>query len=107
MGAAALGAVSALACYWFVGRIKHRLRLDDLDAIADAATAGAGIAWVPRWLVRERIRQGQLVELFAERPGYPYDVHAVWLQTPHVPRRLRVTGSICPAPRRRRAVHRV
>lgn len=29
VGAAALGAVAALACYWFVGRIKHRLKLDD------------------------------------------------------------------------------
>lgn len=29
VGAAALGAVAALFCYWFVGRIKHRLKLDD------------------------------------------------------------------------------
>lgn len=71
-------------------RPPHRLSFDDLDAIADAATAGAGIAWVPRWLVRERIRSGQLVELFAEQSGYPYEVHALWLQTPHVARRLRV-----------------
>jgi Amt family ammonium transporter len=28
-GAAALGAVAALFCYWFVGRIKHQLKLDD------------------------------------------------------------------------------
>jgi len=72
-------------------RPPHRLRLDDLDAIADAAANGAGIAWVPRWLVRERIRDGLLVELLPDQPGYPYGVHALWLQTPHVARRLRVT----------------
>ena len=32
-GAALLGAAAALGCYWFVGRIKNRLKLDDaLDA---------------------------------------------------------------------------
>ncbi|HEY5675249.1 MAG TPA: ammonium transporter, partial [Myxococcales bacterium] len=29
VGAAALGAAAALVCYWFVGKVKHRLRLDD------------------------------------------------------------------------------
>jgi DNA-binding transcriptional LysR family regulator len=72
-------------------RPPNRIRLDDLDAIADAAAAGAGIAWLPRWLVRERLRNGALVELFAGQPGYMYDVHALWLQTPHVARRIRVT----------------
>lgn len=28
-GAAALGTAAALACYWFVARMKHRLKLDD------------------------------------------------------------------------------
>jgi len=28
-GAAVLGAVAALVCYWFVGSLKHRLKLDD------------------------------------------------------------------------------
>jgi DNA-binding transcriptional LysR family regulator len=68
----------------------NRLRLDDLDAIADAATAGMGLAWLPYWLVRERIRAGALVELFSDRPGFLYDAYAVWLQTPHLPQKVRV-----------------
>jgi DNA-binding transcriptional LysR family regulator len=67
-----------------------RFRFDDLDAIADAACTGAGVAWLPRWLVRERLRSGDLVDLFSEQEGFLYDVHAVWLQAPHVPRRIRV-----------------
>lgn len=67
-----------------------RLRLDDLDAVADAAALGAGLAWVPSWLVRDRLRSGALVTVFPDRPGLPYDVHALWLATPHLPRKIRV-----------------
>lgn len=39
---------------------ESRIRMDDLDAIADAATLGMGIAWLPYWLVGERLRTGEL-----------------------------------------------
>ena len=39
----------------------NRLQMDDLQAIADAATAGFGIAWLPCWLVREQLLSGALV----------------------------------------------
>jgi DNA-binding transcriptional LysR family regulator len=67
-----------------------RLRLDDLDAIADAAMAGLGLAWLPCWLVRDALRDGRLIRLFADRPGPVLDCHAVWPQTPHPPLRLRL-----------------
>ncbi|MBZ9769046.1 LysR family transcriptional regulator [Mesorhizobium sp. CA6] len=67
-----------------------RLRLDDLDAIADAATDGMGLAWLPYWLVRERIEGGTLVRLLPERRDYLYDCHALWLQTPHLPLKVRL-----------------
>jgi DNA-binding transcriptional LysR family regulator len=69
---------------------RHRLRLDDLEAIADAATLGMGLAWLPSWLVRERLKSGELVELLPEEGRLPYDVHALWLQTPHLPPKVRV-----------------
>ena len=67
-----------------------RLRLDDLDAIADAAVEGMGLAWLPWWLVRERIRAGALVALLPDQPRYPYDCHALWLRTPHLPLKVRL-----------------
>ncbi|MER8630918.1 MAG: LysR family transcriptional regulator [Mesorhizobium sp.] len=67
-----------------------RLRLDDLDAIADAAIDGMGIAWLPRWLIRERIRAGALAVLLPDQPRYLYDCHALWLQTPHLPLKVRL-----------------
>ncbi|RRH98437.1 LysR family transcriptional regulator [Mesorhizobium tamadayense] len=67
-----------------------RLRLDDLDAIADAATDGMGLAWLPFWLVRSRIDAGRLVRLLPDRADYLYDCHALWLQTPHLPLKVRL-----------------
>ena len=69
----------------------NRFRLDDLDAVADAAAMGMGLAWLPSWLVRERIRQGTLVRLLQGEPPFLYDCSAVWLQTPHLPLKVRLT----------------
>lgn len=68
----------------------NRLRFDDLDAIADAAAAGMGLAWLPRWLIRERIEAGALVPLLPNQPDFLYDSYALWLQTPHLPLKIRV-----------------
>jgi DNA-binding transcriptional LysR family regulator len=67
-----------------------RLRLDDLAAIADAAAAGMGLAWLPYWLVRERIQAGALIPLLPDQPGFLYDAYALWLQTPHFPLKVRL-----------------
>ncbi|MBN9217484.1 MAG: LysR family transcriptional regulator [Mesorhizobium sp.] len=67
-----------------------RLRLDDLDAIADAAVDGMGVAWLPWWLVRERVKAGTLMALLPDKPRFPYDCHALWLQTPHLPLKVRL-----------------
>lgn len=69
---------------------RGRLKLDDLDAIADAATAGMGLAWLPSWLIGDRVRAGKLVPLLQAQPHYLYGVHALWLQTPHLPLKIRL-----------------
>jgi DNA-binding transcriptional LysR family regulator len=67
-----------------------RLRFDDLEAIADAAVAGMGLAWLPCWLIRDRVRSGELTCVLAENPGLVFDCRAVWPQTPHLPLRVRL-----------------
>lgn len=67
-----------------------RFRFDDLAAIADAVCAGAGLGWVPSWLVREQINAGALVELLPGQSDYPYDVFALWLRTQHLPLKVRL-----------------
>jgi DNA-binding transcriptional LysR family regulator len=68
----------------------NRIRLDDLDAIADAAAAGMGLAWLPYWLVRERIQAGSIVQLLPNQPVFLYDAYALWLKTPHLPLKVRL-----------------
>jgi DNA-binding transcriptional LysR family regulator len=69
---------------------KSRLRFDDLEAIADAAVLGIGLAWLPCWLVRDRVQSGALVRVLTEYPGLVLDSYALWLQTPYLPLRIRV-----------------
>ncbi|MGF6310094.1 DNA-binding transcriptional LysR family regulator [Bradyrhizobium sp. i1.8.4] len=71
---------------WPVGR----LRLDDLEAIADAAAKGMGLAWLPSWLVRERLENGTLVHVLGNEGEFPYDCHALWLPTPRLPLKVRL-----------------
>lgn len=66
-----------------------RLLLDDLEAIADAAVMGMGLAWLPCWLVREKIAAGALVPVLGDQPGIVFNTYALWLQTPHLPLRIR------------------
>jgi DNA-binding transcriptional LysR family regulator len=66
-----------------------RLRFDDAEAIAAAAEAGHGLAWLPNWLIRERVRSGTLVPLLRQVPSVEIATRAVWLQTPHLPLRVR------------------
>ncbi|MCP1651469.1 LysR family transcriptional regulator [Pseudomonas nitroreducens] len=69
---------------------SSRLRFDDLAAIADAAVRGMGLAWLPFWLVRDVIEAGALEELLPQQPGFLYDVHATWLQSAQLPRKVRL-----------------
>jgi DNA-binding transcriptional LysR family regulator len=69
---------------------RTRMRFDDLDAIADAAAASLGLAWLPSWLIRKRISSGALVRVFPEMPPFITDVHAIWPETPYSPMRARV-----------------
>ncbi|MEY9184284.1 DNA-binding transcriptional LysR family regulator [Bradyrhizobium sp. USDA 313] len=66
-----------------------RLRLDDLEAIADAAAQGMGLAWLPYWLVRERLDTGALVRLFGGQREFLYDCHALWPRSPRLPPKVR------------------
>ncbi|KAI3592090.1 Transcriptional regulator, LysR family [Cupriavidus sp. U2] len=68
----------------------NRIRMDDLDAIAEAATLGMGLAWLPYWLVSDRIRSGALVALLPDRRAFLYDAYALWLRAPHLPRKVRM-----------------
>ncbi|MGR2737962.1 LysR family transcriptional regulator [Billgrantia sp. Q4P2] len=69
---------------------RGRIRLDDLEAIADATLAGEGLAWLPGWLIAEHLRSGALVRILENEASRDVDIHAVWPQSRHLPMRVRV-----------------
>jgi len=68
----------------------HRMRLDDLGAIADAAIDGLGMAWLPCWLIRDAVRAGQLVPVLTGQSQQVFESYALWPETPHLPLRVRL-----------------
>jgi DNA-binding transcriptional LysR family regulator len=59
-----------------------RLRLDDLDVIVQAAIDGRGLAWLPSWLIGDRLANGELIAILTDVASIAYDIHAVWLKSP-------------------------
>jgi DNA-binding transcriptional LysR family regulator len=73
-----------------VPQVKIRLGFDDLQAIADAAIAGAGLAWLPCWMMSPEVKAGRLAVVVSgdHMPGT--EIHAVWPRATHLPMKVRV-----------------
>lgn len=71
-------------------QLPNRIRFDDLQAIADAGVAGAGLVWLPCWLAAPHIRAGELTLVCDIERLLSTDIHAVWPQTRFMRPKLRV-----------------
>jgi DNA-binding transcriptional LysR family regulator len=69
---------------------KSRLLMDELQSISEAALSGFGIALLPCWLIEEELQNGKLVRILRNYRENVYETHAVWLQTPHLPLKIRL-----------------
>lgn len=67
-----------------------RLTFNDMESIADAAMDGFGLAWLPCWLIQDRVKAGQLVPVLTNHQQQTRDIYAVWPHSPHQPLRLRI-----------------
>lgn len=76
---------------------RSRYLFDSLDAVADAAVAGAGLSWLPCWLVAGHVRRGELIRVLTEHPGEVFDIHALWPRAPLLPMRVRAAIDILAA----------
>ncbi|MEH6418713.1 LysR family transcriptional regulator [Pseudomonas sp. CGJS7] len=70
-------------------RIHTRLRFDDVQAIADAAIAGAGLAMLPCWLLSRYVRTGELQMVMHADRVVGTRISAVWPHTHYMPLRTR------------------
>lgn len=71
-------------------QIDGRLVFDDLQAITDAAVAGAGLAWLPCWLVARYMQSGELELVMDCDRMWATDIHAVWPQSNYLPIKTRM-----------------
>lgn len=69
--------------------VRRRIRCDDVDAMLDAALAGAGLARLPRWLAAPHVKSGKLKLVWDGRHVHESQVHAVWPQARHLPLKTR------------------
>jgi DNA-binding transcriptional LysR family regulator len=70
-------------------RVETRLSFDDLQAITDAAVAGAGLAWLPCWLIGAQLRSGALKLVMDSERVLAREIHAVWPRTRYLPSKTR------------------
>ena len=61
---------------------KAKLLLNDLQAIKNAALAGAGIAWLPDWLIQNELQDGKLVQVLDTMSSTAFPIHLVWPTLP-------------------------
>ncbi|APO68645.1 LysR family transcriptional regulator protein [Rhizobium gallicum] len=69
---------------------RSRLRLDDLATIADAAAQGVGLAWLPCWLVRDRVASGELRRVLTDIAAVAFDANVVWVKSPAMQPKVRL-----------------
>lgn len=72
-------------------RPDHCLLMDDLQAITDAAVAGAGLAWLPCWMILHELRNQRLALVMGADQLVATDIHLVWPHSRHLPSKVRVT----------------
>lgn len=65
--------------------------LSKTDARSDRHDDLAELAWLPYWMIRERLRTGTLITLFNSQPGFLYDCHALLPCSPRMPPKVRAS----------------
>ncbi|ONN48837.1 LysR family transcriptional regulator [Acinetobacter genomosp. 33YU] len=69
---------------------KAKLLLNDLQAIKNAALAGAGIAWLPDWLIQNELQDGKLVQVLETMSSIAFAIHLLWPALPFMPLKTRL-----------------
>ena len=72
-----------------LARVTAAIRLDDLQAVADAAIAGVGLAWLPNWMRERYVRRAQLEAVLPRHRTAPQAIHALWPHARHLSAKMR------------------
>lgn len=72
-----------------VVEVQGRFQVNSARAAADLALAGLGIAFAPRFALREGLADGRLVQVLDGAEGVPIPASAVYLEGRSLPRKVR------------------
>ena len=70
-------------------RVESRLRANNGDAPAAAATEGFGVVCLPAFILDEAILAGALEPVLLDHDWGHEELHLVWPDTRHLPQRVR------------------
>jgi len=70
--------------------VRGRFRVNTPDGVCSAALDGIGIAYAPRWLFEDGLRDGRLQSLLVDYLGPPLPIQFVYAANRLLPRRARV-----------------
>ena len=59
-------------------KVRGRMRTNNQEALLDAVLAGAGLAVLPTWLIREPLQDGRLQRVLTEFEAARTPVYAVF-----------------------------
>lgn len=86
---------------------RYALAVDDGKAYLAAGLSGLGILWLPRYMSKAHLKQGELVALFEDWQLDPMPLYIAYPPNRHVSAKLRVfidwvvavmNGRLCEAP---------
>jgi DNA-binding transcriptional LysR family regulator len=72
-----------------VVRVRGRMRTDNQEALLDAVLAGAGLAVLPTWLIKQELEDGRLRRVLAEFEAARTPVYAVFPRPGPPPNKVR------------------
>jgi DNA-binding transcriptional LysR family regulator len=70
-------------------RVRGRLRTDNQEALMDAVCAGAGLAVLPTWLIKQQLESGELQRVLSEFEAARTPVYAVFPRRGPPPNKVR------------------
>jgi len=70
--------------------VKGSISSNETLVLRQAALAGAGIAMLPTYFVRDDLAEGTLVRLLPDHEPEPLGIHAVFLSRQHQPQPLKL-----------------
>ena len=69
--------------------IGGRVKVNNPEASVDAALNDLGISISPKWLVRNNLENGSLIQVLSRYPPTPYEVQALYPHRKYVPAKVR------------------